>query len=127
MNIQVPEQKRWLQQRMEPEANHWPLDRETRLRILRSLIAAEEFEHFLHSRFVGQKRFALEGGETALAILDETAGARRRQQRARNRDRHGASRPAQHAGQRGRQGRQADLLASSKAISIRPARRARAT
>jgi 2-oxoglutarate dehydrogenase E1 component len=71
MNIQVPEQKRWLQQRMEPGANHWPLAAETRLRILRNLIAAEEFEHFLHSRFVGQKRFALEGGETALAILEE--------------------------------------------------------
>ncbi len=36
MNIQVPEQKRWLQHRMEPEANHWPLDRATRLRILRT-------------------------------------------------------------------------------------------
>ena len=71
MNIQVPEQKRWLQQRMEHEANNWPLDRETRLRILRSVMAGEEFEHFLHSRFVGQKRFALEGGETALAILEE--------------------------------------------------------
>ena len=34
-------------------------------------MAGEEFEHFLHSRFVGQKRFALEGGETALAILEE--------------------------------------------------------
>src|SRR5207253_2328158 len=31
----------------------------------------EEFEHFLHARFVGQKRFALEGAETAIAILDE--------------------------------------------------------
>ena len=71
MNIQVPEQKRWLQHRMEPGANNWPLDRETRLRILRNLIAAEEFEHFLHSRFVGQKRFAVEGGETAVAILEE--------------------------------------------------------
>jgi len=71
MNIQVPEQKRWLQQRMEPGKNHWPLETETRLRILRNLIAAEGFEHFLHSRFVGQKRFALEGGETALAILEE--------------------------------------------------------
>ena len=39
MNIQHPEQKRWLQQRMEPEANNWPLDRDTRLRILSSLIA----------------------------------------------------------------------------------------
>jgi len=71
MNIQVPEQKRWLQQRMEPEANNWPLDRDTRLRILRSIVSGEEFEHFLHSRFVGQKRFALEGGETALAIVNE--------------------------------------------------------
>src|SRR6267142_1989074 len=71
MNIQVPEQKRWLQQRMEPEANNWALDRDTRLRILRSIVKGEEFEHFLHSRFVGQKRFALEGGETALAIVNE--------------------------------------------------------
>jgi 2-oxoglutarate dehydrogenase E1 component len=71
MNIQVPEQKRWLQGRMEPQANNWPLAGATRLRILRSLIAAEEFEHFLHARFVGQKRFAVEGGETALAILEE--------------------------------------------------------
>ena len=71
MNIQVPEQKRWLQERMEPEANQWALSRETRVRIVRSLIAAEEFEHFLHARFVGQKRFALEGGETAMAILEE--------------------------------------------------------
>jgi 2-oxoglutarate decarboxylase len=71
MNIQVPEQKRWLQQRMEPEVNNWPLERETRVRILRNLIEAEEFEHFLHSRFVGQKRFALEGGEAAMAILEE--------------------------------------------------------
>jgi 2-oxoglutarate dehydrogenase E1 component len=71
MNIQVPEQKRWLQLRMEPEANRWPLPVETRRRILRNVIAAEEFEHFLHARFVGQKRFALEGGETAVAILEE--------------------------------------------------------
>jgi multifunctional 2-oxoglutarate metabolism enzyme len=70
MNIQVPEQKRWLQMRMEPEANNWPLEPAARLRILRNLIEAEEFEHFLHSRFVGQKRFALEGGETAVAILE---------------------------------------------------------
>jgi 2-oxoglutarate decarboxylase len=71
MNIQVPEQKLWLQHRMEPEANHWALNAETRVRTMRHLIAAEEFEHFLHARFVGQKRFALEGGETALAIVAE--------------------------------------------------------
>ena len=71
MNIQHPEQKRWLQHRMEPQANNWPLDRETRVRILEHLLEAEEFEHFLHARFVGQKRFALEGAETAIPILEE--------------------------------------------------------
>jgi len=71
MNIQVPEQKAWLQRRMEPERNAWRLDPATRLRTLQNVLNAEEFEHFLHSRFVGQKRFALEGGETALAILEE--------------------------------------------------------
>jgi len=71
MNIQHPEQKRWLQQRMEPEANNWPLDRELRVRILEDLIGSEQFEHFLHSRFVGQKRFSLQGAETAIAILHE--------------------------------------------------------
>ena len=71
MNIQHPEQKTWLQQRMEPRMNSWPLAAEDRLRILDRLIAAELFENFLHSRFIGQKRFSLEGGETAIAILDE--------------------------------------------------------
>jgi len=71
MNIQHPEQKRWLQLRMEPQANNWPLERETRLRILERLIEAEEFERFLHARFVGHKRFSLEGAETAVAMLDE--------------------------------------------------------
>jgi len=70
MNIQHPEQKRWLQQHMEPQANSWPLDAATRQRVLRMLIEAEQFEHFLHSRFRGQKRFALEGAESAIAILD---------------------------------------------------------
>jgi len=70
MHIQIPEQKRWLQQRMEPDTNNWPLAPEVRRRVLRDLIAAEEFEHFLHSRFIGQKRFALEGGEAATAILE---------------------------------------------------------
>jgi 2-oxoglutarate dehydrogenase E1 component len=71
MNIQVPEQKRWLQQRMEPAANAWPLDAATRRRILERLVTAEEFEHFLHTRFVGHKRFSLEGAESAMAIIDE--------------------------------------------------------
>jgi 2-oxoglutarate dehydrogenase E1 component len=71
MNIQHPEQKRWLQQRMEPDVNRWPLERETRARALRNLIQAEEFEHFLHARFVGHKRFSLEGSETAIPVIEE--------------------------------------------------------
>lgn len=71
MNIQHPEQKQWLQDRMEPLTNSWPLETATRLRILRRLVEAEEFEHFLQSRFIGQKRFSLEGGEAAMAIADE--------------------------------------------------------
>ncbi|MDX2154620.1 MAG: multifunctional oxoglutarate decarboxylase/oxoglutarate dehydrogenase thiamine pyrophosphate-binding subunit/dihydrolipoyllysine-residue succinyltransferase subunit [Bryobacteraceae bacterium] len=71
MNIQVPEQKRWLQGRMEPTANNWPLERSTQVRVLERLLEAEGFEHFLHARFVGHKRFSLEGGEAAMAILDE--------------------------------------------------------
>jgi multifunctional 2-oxoglutarate metabolism enzyme len=71
MNIQHPEQKQWLQQRMEPAANQWPLSEQTRLRILDRLLEAEGFEHFLHTRFVGHKRFSLEGAESAIPILDE--------------------------------------------------------
>jgi 2-oxoglutarate dehydrogenase E1 component len=70
MHIQHPDQKRWLQERMEPRANNWPLDREAKLRILHRVLAAEEFEHFLHARYIGQKRFSLEGAETAVPIID---------------------------------------------------------
>lgn len=71
MNIQIPEQKRWLQLRMEPTGNRWPIDPQAKLRTLQRLIEAEEFERFLHTRFIGHKRFSLEGGEAAVAILDE--------------------------------------------------------
>ena len=71
MNIQIPEQKRWLQLRMEPTGNRWPLDTAARIRALQRLIEAEEFEHFLHTRFIGHKRFSLEGAESAIVILDE--------------------------------------------------------
>ena len=71
MNIQHPEQKEWLQRRMEPQANHWPIAPKRRVRILERLLEAEEFEHFLGARFVGHKRFSLEGAEAAIVILHE--------------------------------------------------------
>jgi 2-oxoglutarate dehydrogenase E1 component len=71
MHIQHPEEKRWLQERMEPQANHWPIEASVRRRTLLRLLEAESFENFLHTRFVGQKRFSLEGGESAMVILGE--------------------------------------------------------
>ncbi len=71
MHIQDPEQKQWLQDRMEATMNLWKLDENLRQRIFNRLVQAEEFEHFLQSRFVGQKRFGLEGLESTIVVLDE--------------------------------------------------------
>jgi 2-oxoglutarate decarboxylase len=68
MHIQDPEQKRWIQQHVEGEpATTGP---EQQRHILDRLNAAEVFERFLHTRYVGQKRFGLEGAESAIVILD---------------------------------------------------------
>jgi 2-oxoglutarate dehydrogenase E1 component len=72
MHIQYPDQKLWLQQRLEPPTAHAPLDEATRKRILERLLQAEMFEQFLGTRFIGQKRFSLEGGESTIVLLDET-------------------------------------------------------
>jgi len=68
MHIQDPEQREWIQAQFEvPQAR---ISREEQLRILRRLNAAEAFETFLQTKFVGQKRFSLEGGESVIALLD---------------------------------------------------------
>jgi len=71
MHIQDPGQKQWLQDRMEATMNSWKLDDGDRHRVLNRLVQAEEFEHFLQTRFVGQKRFGLEGLESTIPALDE--------------------------------------------------------
>ncbi|MEJ7609366.1 MAG: multifunctional oxoglutarate decarboxylase/oxoglutarate dehydrogenase thiamine pyrophosphate-binding subunit/dihydrolipoyllysine-residue succinyltransferase subunit, partial [Bryobacteraceae bacterium] len=71
MYIPFPDQKNWIRDRMESTKNAWPLDASTRLRILDRVLEAEQFEQFLHSRFIGKKRFSIEGGEAALVALDE--------------------------------------------------------
>ena len=71
MHIQDPEEKQWLQEYMEASTNLWKLDDPVRHRILNRLVQAEEFEQFLQTRFVGQKRFGLEGLETFIVVLDE--------------------------------------------------------
>jgi len=68
MHIQDPVQRKWIQDKC--EVVHEKPTREEQMRILRRLNAAEAFETFLQTKFVGQKRFSLEGGESAIALLD---------------------------------------------------------
>ena len=68
MHLQDPRQRRWLQERLESGYARTP--REDQLRILRQLNAAEAFETFLQTKYVGQKRFSLEGGESLIPLLD---------------------------------------------------------
>jgi 2-oxoglutarate dehydrogenase E1 component len=68
MHIADPAQRRWLQERLESGYARTP--REDQLRILRRLNSAEAFETFLQTKFVGQKRFSLEGGESLIPLLD---------------------------------------------------------
>ncbi len=64
-------QKRWWQQKLESIRAKPQFDAEKKKRILERLTAAEGFERFLHTKYVGQKRFSLEGGESFIAAMDE--------------------------------------------------------
>ncbi len=68
MHIQDPDERRWLQQRLERKFT--TPDREEQLHVLERLNAGEAFESFLQTKFVGQKRFSLEGGESVVPLLD---------------------------------------------------------
>ena len=68
-HIMDPAQKRWIQERVEGVTSL--LDAAEQRRILQALNEAEVFERFLHSRYVGQKRFGLEGGESTIVALQE--------------------------------------------------------
>ncbi|MEY4390351.1 MAG: hypothetical protein RLZZ400_94 [Actinomycetota bacterium] len=68
MHIQNPEERAWFQEKL--ERPYEKPSREQQLRILEKLNEAEAFETFLQTKFVGQKRFSLEGGESTIAALD---------------------------------------------------------
>ncbi|WP_413601726.1 multifunctional oxoglutarate decarboxylase/oxoglutarate dehydrogenase thiamine pyrophosphate-binding subunit/dihydrolipoyllysine-residue succinyltransferase subunit [Curtobacterium sp. Curtsp57] len=68
MHIQDPEQRRWVQSRI--EVPYSKPSKEEQLRVLGKLNEAEAFETFLQTKYVGQKRFSLEGGESTIAFLD---------------------------------------------------------
>jgi 2-oxoglutarate decarboxylase len=67
--ISNPGEKEWLRQRMGavPEAP----PREVRLRIFEKLLAAETFERFLGTKYLGQRRYSIEGCEVVIALLDQ--------------------------------------------------------
>ena len=64
-------QKRWWQQKLEAIRSKPQFNAEKKLHILNRLTAAEGLERFLHTKYVGQKRFSLEGGESFIAAMDE--------------------------------------------------------
>jgi 2-oxoglutarate dehydrogenase E1 component len=70
MFIQEPERRHWLQERMESCRNRAALAPAERRRVLEKLVAAESFERFLHAKYVGHKRFSLEGCEALVPLLD---------------------------------------------------------
>ncbi len=70
MHVQALEARRWLAQRIEPNHNRPDLSAATRLRTLHLLRRAEQFENFLQVKFLGKKRFGLEGGETLIPMMD---------------------------------------------------------
>ncbi|MGC2167418.1 MAG: thiamine pyrophosphate-dependent enzyme, partial [Gallionella sp.] len=63
-------QKRWMQERLEGSRGQPHYDAAQRRRILERITAAETLERYLHTKFVGQKRFSLEGAETLIPLLD---------------------------------------------------------
>ncbi len=69
MHIQDPEQRSWFQSHLEQPYEKPSHD--AQLRVLSKLNQAEAFETFLQTKYVGQKRFSLEGGESAITLVDE--------------------------------------------------------
>ncbi|WP_018868961.1 2-oxoglutarate dehydrogenase E1 component [Thioalkalivibrio sp. ALgr3] len=79
MHITATDEKRWLQERLESAHGRFGFGDDTRLAILERLTAAEGLERYLHKRYVGQKRFSLEGAESLIPLLNalvQRGGAR---------------------------------------------------
>jgi 2-oxoglutarate dehydrogenase E1 component len=71
MHINETAEKRWLQSRLEASSPESALSDAERMAIMERVVAASSMENYLHTRYVGQKRFSLEGGESLIALLDD--------------------------------------------------------
>jgi 2-oxoglutarate dehydrogenase E1 component len=70
MHISDPVKRNWLIERLEAGQNPFAQDREAQLHIYEKLVAAEVLESFIHTKYVGTKRFSLEGGESLIPLLE---------------------------------------------------------
>jgi 2-oxoglutarate dehydrogenase E1 component len=70
MHIQNTRMRNWVLHRLESRADKHSTPRQVKIALLRALMEAESFEVFLHSRYVGQKRFSLQGAESLMVVLD---------------------------------------------------------
>lgn len=70
MHIQDPEKKNWIKQRLELQG-FAEFTNDERLHFLKKLVEAEEFENFLHTKYIGHKRFSLEGAESSIVFIDK--------------------------------------------------------
>ena len=71
MHISDAEQRRWMHEKMEATGGKFPFSPEQKKHILAQLTAADGLERYLHTRYVGQKRFSLEGGDSLIPMLDD--------------------------------------------------------
>ncbi|MEO9078931.1 MAG: thiamine pyrophosphate-dependent enzyme, partial [Rhodanobacter sp.] len=75
MHISNHEQRNWIYSRLEQQAGQSTLDKATKRRVLDGLTAAEGLERYLHTKYVGQKRFSLEGGDSLIPMIDDVVRA----------------------------------------------------
>ncbi len=68
-HIESPKVREWLREKFETAGSSLPIDADAQRRMLRQILSVESFEKFLHTRFVGQKRFSIEGGESLMVAL----------------------------------------------------------
>ena len=99
MHITDPAVKRWIQERLEATRGRFSFDAGKKKHILERLTAAEGLERYLHTKYVGQKRFSLEGGESFIPLLDELVEQAGASRHPGDGHRHGPPRPAERAGQ----------------------------
>ncbi len=75
MYIRDERRRRWVERRVEETEGRIELDRETALRVLMKLTQADFFENFIHTKYLGAKRFSIEGGEALIPLLDLMIGS----------------------------------------------------